>query len=224
LGVAQRGQGMQDLAQANVKPQDAQRLRDSARQRFEEARQQFAVAQAAFDAKAPQPAADAKELPVELEWAIRARCDQAEMELRLGKLKEAQKLTASFLKDATLGKSRYRDQGRYDFGFASFLLKDYPAAEQALTMLTPFADPGFGTHGRYLLARTHHLQDERAEAALHYQGVMDDHAKQVKDAAALLKQPDKLKNVPAERARLEELLKGPPPDHLLRSVFYLGVL
>src|SRR5439155_5514571 len=127
-------------------------------------------------------------------------------------------------KDATLGKSRYRGQARYHYGFASFLLKDYAAAEQALTMLTPFADPGFGTNGRYLLARTHHLQDERAEAALAYQGVMDDHGKQVKDAAALLKQPDKLKNDPAEKARLEELLKGPPPDHLLRSVFYLGVL
>src|SRR5262249_41013726 len=127
-------------------------------------------------------------------------------------------------KDATLAKSRYRDQGRYLYGFASLLLKDLPAAEQSLTMLAPFADPLFGTHGRYLLARTHHLNDDRAEAALHYQGVLDGHMTNVKDAVALLKQPDKLKNEPAERARLEELVKAPPPEHVLRSLLYLGVL
>ena len=69
-----------------------------------------------------------------MEWAIRARCDQAEMLLRLDKAKEAQALTASFLTDALLAKSRYRDQGRYEYGFASVLLKEYPAAEQALTL------------------------------------------------------------------------------------------
>jgi TolA-binding protein len=92
-----------------------------------------------------------------------------------------------------------------------------------LTML-PFVEPVFGTHGRYLLARTHHLQEERAEATVHYQGVLEDHAKNVKDAALLLKQPDKLKNDPSEKARLEELLRSPPPDHVMRATFYLGVL
>src|SRR5262245_21774647 len=222
LGLAIRGQGITDLAAADAKPQEANKYRDSARQRFEEARAQFAAAQAAFEAKAPAPTS-AKELPVDLEWAIRPRCDHAEMLLRLEKAKEAQTLTAAFLKDPILAKSRYRDQGRYVYGFASFLLKDYPAAEQALTML-PFVEPVFGTHARYLLARTHHLQEERAEATLHYQGVLEDYAKNVKDAALLLKQPDKLKNDPAEKARLEELLRSPPPDHVVRATFYLGVL
>src|SRR5262245_36712388 len=157
LGMAMRGQGVQDLATADAKPQEAARFRDSARQRFDEARQQFALAQTAFEAKSKGAPPDAKELPADVEWGIRARCDQAEMLLRLLKTKEAQALTAAFLKDATLAKSRYRDQGRYLYGFASLLLKDLPAAEQSLTMLAPFADPLFGTHARYLLARTHHL-------------------------------------------------------------------
>ena len=72
LGLAVRGQGVSDLAVADAKPQEANKYRDSARQRFEEARQQFALAQAAFEAKAPKPA-DAKELPIDLQWAIRAR-------------------------------------------------------------------------------------------------------------------------------------------------------
>lgn len=222
LGLAMRGQGMQDQSLADAKPQEP-KYRDSARQRFEEARQQFALAQAAFQAKVGD-VTGAKELPIDMEWAVRARCDQAEMLLRLGKPKEAQALTAPFLKDPILTKSRYRDQGRYHYGFASLLLKEYPAAEQALTMLAPFSDPVFGTHARYLLARTHHLQEDRAEALAHYQSVLDDHATNVKNALLLLKQPDKLKNDPAEAARLLELVKSPPPDHVLRATFYLGVL
>src|SRR5262249_43098213 len=161
----------------------------------------------------------AKDLPAELEWAIRSRCDQAEMLLRLGKAKDAQALTAAFVKDPVLGRSRYRDLGRYYHGYASFLVKDYPAAETTLTMLAPFADPVFGGHARYLLARTHHVAAERAEATLNYQGVVEGYAKSVKDASVRIRQP---KLDASERAQLEELLKGPPPDHVMRSTFYLG--
>src|SRR5205823_5506277 len=111
----------------------------------------FAIAQAVYASKLKEVPPEVKELPIDLEWSARARCDQAEMYLRLAKTKEARDTAAPFLKDAVLTKSRYRDLGRYYFGFACFLEKDYAAAEQTLTLLAPFADPVFGTHARYLL-------------------------------------------------------------------------
>lgn len=223
LGLAHRGLGVTELAHADAKPSQAAQHRDTARQRFEEAARHFATATAAFIAKAPKVPADAKELSLDWEWAARARCDQAEMHLRLLRTKEARDLTASFLKDEVLTRSRYRDLGRYYHGFAAFLLKDYPAAERTLAMLAPFADPVFGTHARYLLARTHHRADERAEATHHYEGVLSDHARNRKAAAEALKRPGTAKD-PAEKARAEALVKGPMPDHVARASFYLGVL
>ena len=40
-----------------------------------------------------------------------------------------------------------------------------PAAARSLNPLTPFHEPGFGNHARYLMARIHHVIDEHAEAA-----------------------------------------------------------
>ena len=77
---------------------------------------------------------------------------------------------------------------------------------------------------RYLLARTHHLADERAEAATHYDGVISDYNKAKAEAGALLRQPQKFKNDPEVRVRLESLVRNLPPDHVARSVFYAGVL
>jgi cellulose synthase operon protein C len=224
LGLALRGLGLAELAQADAKPQEAPQRRAAANQRFDEAGRQFAAAVAAYTAKAPKVPAGAKQLPLEWEWAARARCEQAETQLRLLKAREAQATAAPFLKDPVLARSRYRDLGRYYHGFASFLLKDYPRAEKTLTLLAPFADPAFGTHARYLLARAHHLADERAEAALHYEGVRADYERNKKAAAEALKRPDLLAKDPAEKARVEALVKDPIPDHVLRAGFYLGVL
>ena len=104
------------------------------------------------------------------------------------KAKEAQAVVAGFVKDPILSKSKFRNQGRYYYAFASFLLKEYGLAQQALTTLTPFSDLHFGNHARYLLARTHHLAEERAEAALHYEGVLNDYAVNKKTAQMLLGQ------------------------------------
>jgi len=223
LGLAIRGLGIQELNQGDAKPQEANQRRDAARQRFEEARQQFAQALAAFSAKPGEVPADAKTLPENVEWAARARCDQAEMYLRTSKLKEAQADTLPFIQDALLIRSKYRDLGRYYHGFASFLLGDRAAAERTLSMLAPFSDFSFGTHARYLLARVHHLADEHAEARVHYEGVLADYAKNKKKAGELLPQP-KYQNDPVERPRLEALIRNPPPDHVARATFYLGVL
>jgi TolA-binding protein len=223
LGLALRGLGVAELAQADARPQEAPQRRNAANQRFEEAARQFAAAGDAYAAKAPEVPAGAARLPLDWEWAARARCDQAEMQLRLLKAKEARATAAPFLRDPILTKSRYRELGRYYVGFASFLLKDYAKAEATLSMLAPFSDPSFGTHARYLLARTHHLADERAEAAQHYEGVLKDYARNKKAAAEALRRPDVQKD-PAEKARAEALANGPTPDHVARAGFYSAVL
>ena len=146
------------------------------------------------------------------------------MLLRLHKAKEAQALVAPFLTDAQLRKSRYRGLGVYYHGFACFLLKDNLAAGRSLSLLTPFTDPVFGTHARYLLARVHHASGERQEALGHYEGVLADHQKRRQSAAEELKQPDRFKNDPQEKARLEQVARGPLPDHVARATFFLGVM
>lgn len=228
LGLARRGLGAQALAQARAKPQQADQHRNTARQRFEEASKHFAAAVAAFTERM---AKTDKEPPIELEWAARARCDQAEMLLRAGKAKEARTVAEPFLKDAPLRKSRYRGLGLYYHGFACFLLKDNLAAGRSLSLLTPFSDPIFGTHARYLLARVHHAADERQEASAHYQGVLADHAKQKKAAEEALRHPERPfpdgvweRGGAQEKARLEQLLRGPLPDHVARAAFFLGVM
>ncbi len=223
LGLALRGLGVAELAQADARPQELPQRRAAANQRFDEAARRFAEAHAAYAARAPKAAAEAKEIPLNWEWAARARCDEAEMRLRLLKAKEALAITAPFLKDPVLSRSRYRDLGRYYHGFAAFLLKDHAKAEATLGLLAPFNDPVFGTHARYLLARTHHLADERAEAAHHYEGALADFARHRKEAAEALRKPE-VQRDPAERARLEGIANGPVPDHVARSSFYGAVL
>lgn len=162
LGVALRGLGVQELAIAQTKPQERAQRQQAALKFFDDAGKQFFAARLAFTARAGKLPPDQKELPPVLEWALRARCDEAEMLLRLGKGKEAQELTAPFVKEPVPVRSRFRDLGRYLHGFGSFLAKDYAAAETTLVMLAPFTHPVYGTHARYLLARTHHQADECA--------------------------------------------------------------
>jgi TolA-binding protein len=224
LGLAQRGLGTREIAQAEAKPQEAPQRRATAQQRFEEASKQFTAALAAFTAKNKPPKADAKELPVEWEWAARARCDLAEMQLRTLKTKEALVTATPFVKDQLLTKSKYHGLGLYYHGFASFLLADYLTAGRSLNELTPFNDSVYGTHARYLLARTHHLTSERAEAAGQYEKVLTDYEQHKKDAAQALTRPETFKNDRSEKERLEALVRDPPPDHVARATFFLAVL
>jgi TolA-binding protein len=241
LALSQRGLGTQALAQAAAKPNEAKQHGNTAQQRFDEASKNFAAAVTAFTSRIPKTDPPPKETPIEFEWACRARCDQAEMLLRLHKAKEARSITEpfhqyaafrksgyqgldAFVKNAALRKSRYQGLGLYYHGFACFLLKDNLAAGRSLSILTPFTDPVFGTHARYLLARVHHAAGERPEALAHYEGVLADHTKQKQAAAEMLKQADRFKNDPQEKARLEQLVRGPLPDHVARATFFLGVM
>lgn len=222
-GIALRGLGLMDLAKAETQPNEAARFRDSALGHFGNAVPLFTSAITAFLTKLENPA-DGDKLTLDAEWIARARCDLAEMQLRVGKLKEAQASAAPFVADPVWSKSRYTNLGRYYHGYASVLLKDHVAGQKTLSMLAPFSDPVFGTHARYLLARTHHLADERAEATANYEGTIADFAKSKVDAANLLKQPQKFNNDPEIRTRLESQVKSPPPDHVARATFYVGIL
>jgi TolA-binding protein len=224
LGLAQRGLGLNELAQAVAKPNEAPQHRTAANARFGEAARSFAAAAEAFAARAGKPPENAKELPADLEWSARARCDQAQMELRQAKAKEAQALAAPFLKDPNLAKSRYRPLGLYLHGYASFLLGDYLTAGRSLNSARPLADPTFGPHARYLLGRVYQQGNELAEAAAEYEAVLTDYAKQKKDATEALKNPGQFKDRPDERLRLEALVKGPPPDTIARAAFHAASL
>jgi TolA-binding protein len=224
LGLSRRALGVKELSLAASKPQEADRRKHAARQHFEEAARQFGAAVETFSARVKGPGPDAKELPADLEWAARARCDGAEVLLRLLRPKEAREAVTPLVNDKVLQGSRYRGLALYYHGFASFQLKDDLAAGRSLGQLVPFDDPVFGTHARYLLARVHHAEGERQEAAAHYEGVLAGHAARKKAAAEALKQPDRFKNDPEEKARLEELVRGSEPDHVARAAFFLGLL
>jgi TolA-binding protein len=224
LGFAQRGQGVKELALAQQKPQEAPNLQASAQRRFDEASKHFAASHTVFAARVKDVPPDGKELPIDLEWATRARCDQAEMQLRLGRAKEARDAIAPVTQDKQLAKSRYHGLSLYYHGFASFLLKDNLAAGKSLNQLTPFTDPIFGVHARYLMARVHHQDGERAEAAADYEGAIAEYNKQRNAAREALKPPDRFKDNPEEKQRLAELAEHAAPDHIARATFFLGVL
>src|SRR5438270_4233508 len=224
LGLAHRGVGMRELAQADARPQEAVQRQNAARQHFDQAARQFEAATAAFATKAKEPPAAAKELSIEQEWVGRARCDLAEMQLRAGKPGEAKAAVAAFAHDGRWSKSRYANLGLYYHGLASFVLKDYLSAGRSLNRLTPFTNPVFGSHARYLIARIHHQSDERKEAADDYEAVIADHTVQKLAAVEALRRPENFKNDPEEKARLENLSRDPPPDHVARATLYLGLL
>ena len=224
LGLAQRAVGVKTHALAAKNPAEAKTLLPLAQQRFDEASRQFAAAATAFTARVKNVDPLVKEMPIDLEWSARARCDQAEMLLRLQKPKEARDAVAPVLEDKLLARSRYRSLGLYYHGFSSFLLKENPVAVRSLSTLAPFADPIFGTHARYLLARIHQADGERAEATNHFEGVLTDFNKQKLAAVEALKDGARFKNDPEERGRLEELVRGPAPDHVARAMFFLGVM
>jgi tetratricopeptide (TPR) repeat protein len=209
LGVCQRGLGQKELAEGVARPNEMPQRTQSANGKFTEALKQFTAAREALEKKTP-PDAD---------WSARARCDSAEMELRLGKVKEARATAEPFVKDANLAKSKFRALGLYYHGTACFMSNDIPAAARSLGGLAPF-DQVFGPHARYLLGRVHASQGENAEAAAAFDAVITEYAKQKAAAVEALKQPNKFANDPWEKARLEALVRNPAPDYVAGSAFY----
>ncbi|MEK6262692.1 MAG: tetratricopeptide repeat protein [Planctomycetota bacterium] len=224
LGLAHRGLGHEALALGIAKPPEAAQHRAAAIQQFTPAAQRFAEAVVAFAARAKtNPPPTAEQLALDIEWANRARCDQAEMLIRLEKPKEASDLLTPLLTAETTKTSKYRPFLLYLHGHASFLLKDYIAAGRSLSQLAPFADPVFGVHAQYLLARVHHVAEERDEAAALYDAVVKGYDKQKVAAQQALQNAAAMANQPDEKLRLEALVKS-APDYVSRASFYWGVL
>jgi tetratricopeptide (TPR) repeat protein len=226
LGMAHRGLGHQFLALALAKPPEAPQHRPQALERFGQAVPQFTQAAVIFTERAKKPvdpnqpgtqASDA-------EWAARCRCDEAEMQLQNGKFAEAKAAAELVLTDPILAKSRYERLARYYSGYASFSLKDYLATGKTLGPLAPFGDPAFGNHTRYLLGRTHHLSDERPEAMTQYEAVLAGYDAEKIAAQKTLQDPNRLKDNPDERIRLEALMKDPPPEFVARAAYFQGIL
>ena len=223
LGVAQRGLAREALAAADkaADVNQAKKLRTTATQQFEQAWQSFSASADHFLARVKGPPAAGEELPEDVRWAARARCDQCEMLLRAGRVTDADRVATEMLADRLLGKSSYRALAAYYRGYAKFRQKDYLAAGKALSLTAPF-DQDFGLHARYLLGRTHQLSKERPEAAAQYQALLADYAERKKAARELLKDP---RAIDAERrVVLAELAADPPPDYVLRASFYAALL
>jgi tetratricopeptide (TPR) repeat protein len=222
LGTAQRGLGYQALEQAAAKPNEAANFRNQAAQYFDQASKSFASAADVFAARLqvqPGPAATS-DLPL-AEWRARSRCDQCEMLLRLEKYKEGADLATAVLADKTHEQSRFRPLALYHLGYANFALKEYLGAGKALSQLAPFQQE-FGVHARYLLARTHHLADERPEALVQYKGLLADFDLRKKAAEESLKNAGALSA--DQRAQAETLARGPLPEYIQRSRFYAALL
>lgn len=223
LGLSYRATGLKLMDKFQAQPSDPA-PRQQAVQRFTQAANTFANALAAFNGIAKAPPPEAKELPAELEWAARTRCDLAEMQIRLGSPKTALEAVDPLLKDPVLGRSRYRSQAAYYAGYACFLMKDYLNAGRHLASLAPFEDSEIGIHARYLLARTHHLADEKPEAASLYGAIEGGYQAQRKAAEEALKNEAAFKDKPEEKARLQAILSSPPPEYVGKATFHLGVV
>lgn len=160
----------------------------------------------------------------EADWSAKAQCEQADVEIRMGRVKDARGTTEPFTKDEALAKSPSKSLGLYYHGLACFLDKDPQAAFRALNQGDVFKHPVCGGHVRYLTGRIHHLQDEKAEASVHYDAVLADYEKAKAAAAEAIKDPNKFKGQPFELARLRALATGPTPEYVSGAAFHTAGL
>lgn len=158
------------------------------------------------------------------EDAFRQPCDQAAAHLAASKPKEALALLEPLFRSPGLAKSPHRDRVAYYLGCAAFQLENDIVAGRALASLSPFEATPYGPHARYLLGRLHHRAGEYAEALLNYDAVPPLYDRQVASAKQALANPQALKDHPAEKARLEALVKAAPPDFVSETLFHAGVV
>lgn len=205
LAVCQRMLGLQEAVKPNADPK-------AGGPKFEDALRRFGEAGGWFAGKKDD------------DWAVRCKCDAAEMQLRMGRLKDVRHTLEAVTKEPEFAKNKHRPLALYYYGLAAFADRDFAAAGKALNQLAPFSDPAVGLHARYLVGRVLHLNGETAEASVHYDTVLAEFDKQKKDAAEQLKQPDKFKGNPAEKTRLERLAAGPAPEHVAGAAFHGATL
>ena len=212
-----RQMGMSDLAQIAAKPNEAQNFINAASGKFGDAARRFGDAASLSAERAKKPMLPANEVNDSNTLVYRAKADQAEMLLRMNQPKQAQEALAKFETDAAWQKSPSAALTRYHLSHAAFLQRDFLVAGRNLAALAPFANPVWGNHARYLMARVFHLTGDRASAAPLYAAVVQSHRDAKKLAEETLKRPDLLKNAPWERHRLEQLARATPPDYVMSA-------
>ncbi len=221
MGLVQRELGRESLAAVPSRPAEARQLDEEARKRFDEAAKSFGEAAEGLAALARMPSDANAPLPEAVERSVRARCDQCEMLLRLGRVDDAKGVVDALRADRAVERSHCRDLAVYYAGYVKFAAGDYQAAGRALSKLAPYRQ-AFGPHVRYLLARAHHQGGQRPEAIAQYGEVAGDFEAQRKQAGEALKNPQTVSA--AERSRLTELASGPVPEYVVRASFYGAVL
>lgn len=158
------------------------------------------------------------------EDSFRAPCDQAAAHLSASRNKEAAALLEPLVRDPALVKSPNKDRVCYYLGCAAFALENDVLAGRALSRLAPFEAPPYAAHARYLLGRIHHRAGEYTEAQAQYEAVPGTYDKIVAAAKQALQNAAAFKDLPAEKARLEALVKGPPPEFVSEAIFHSGVV
>lgn len=198
LAATQRALGLANLKAASPK--------------FEDALRRYGEAAGWFEAKKNR------------EMAVRCRCDTAEMLLRMNRPRDARQNLDQVLNDPGNTRNPHRNLALYYHGLACFIEKDYNSAGRSLNQIAPFTDPAVGLHARYLVGRVLHLGGETTEASVHYDAVLAGYELQKKEAIEQLKQPERFKNQPEERQRVQTLATGAPPDHVAGAAFHGATL
>ncbi len=224
LGTAYRALGHAALLQASLKPNEAPQHINTANGEFEQALKAFEIAATAFKTRVMLPLAAEEDLPADYEWSTRSQLDAVEMQLRLGKTKEATASLEKLLAEKELVRSKYRQLAQYYRGYEQYSSGDSLAAAKTLSQLAPFENPTYGPHARYMLGRAHHQLGDTAEAGLHYEAILTAYDEELKQAKLVAGNGELFKNEPQERARLLLVAQSPPPDYVARSWFFAGVL
>ncbi|MFI5378040.1 MAG: tetratricopeptide repeat protein [Tepidisphaerales bacterium] len=206
LALSQKTTGTWLLEQAANKPAaEAQKLRTDGTTLLEQAQQNFGVSAALYAAR--MPAGNPPAMTGDLEWSLRARCDQADALLRMGRPKEAIGVLDGVLKSPPPASGQSRSLATLTAGLAHVQLGDDMAAIRHLAALAPFNQQAIGLRARYLLASIHAKNGQWPEAAMQLEAVIAGIVPEQHAVDALIKNPEAFRMRPEEKLRYETSLR-----------------
>ncbi len=206
LGLAQKTTGIWLLEQAATKPAaEAQKPRTDGNTLLEQAQQNFGVSAALYAARVP--VANPPVMTSDTEWSLRARCDQGDALLRMGRQKEALGVLASVLKAPAAVSGQSHALAILAGGTAQLQLGDDMTAVKLLTSLAPFNQQAIGLRARHLLASIHIKHGQLAEATVQLDAVLAGLLAEQRAVDALIKNPESFRMRPEEKLRYEVYLR-----------------
>ncbi|MGA2501450.1 MAG: tetratricopeptide repeat protein, partial [Tepidisphaeraceae bacterium] len=206
LALSQKTTAIWLLEQAATKPAaEAQKLRADGGTLLEQAQQSFGVSAALYAARVP--AANPPLATGDLEWSLRARYDQADALLRMGRQKEALAVLDGVLKSPSSVSGQSHALAVLAGGLAQTQLGDDLAAAKLLAALAPFSQQAIGLRARYLLASIHARHGQWAEAAAQLDAVLTGLVPEQRAVDALIKNPESFRMRPEEKIRYEVYLR-----------------